>query len=88
MEQRSIRPWIAVVSAFISFFATGVVCFFALSLLLNTAYGRHTPNDASVGDTVGWALVIGSPIFIPLIVLISILVAIEVYRRIRLPKHG
>jgi hypothetical protein len=34
------------------------------------------------------ALLIGSPVFTPLIVVISIVVAIWVYRRIRLPKLG
>ncbi len=64
------------VSAFIAtlgFVAVGV------PWLLRTLYGWSHPGDASVDDTAGWALLLLSPILLPIALLLAAFGAFAAY---------
>ncbi|HEU5048200.1 MAG TPA: hypothetical protein VFT64_10205 [Rickettsiales bacterium] len=65
--------------------ATAAICIFCMlawagiSLLsLGLAYSHH--YDKSAGDGVGWIIVVCAPVWIPLILIISVVAGIKVGR--------
>ena len=46
---------------------------------LTLAYGWNHPNDGSSGDSAGWALILLSPIMLPLFLMLALAVSIAVY---------
>ena len=46
---------------------------------LTLAYGWNHPSDGSTGDSAGWALILLSPILLPLFLMIALAVSIAVY---------
>lgn len=85
MGRRPLGRWSSFALSIISFFTSSFVSAVAIPWLLRLAYGWRHPNDASAGDVAGWALVFGAPIFLPLILLISVIASIWVYRTARSP---
>jgi hypothetical protein len=47
--------------------------------LLQVAYGWNHPADYSAGDTAAWAMIIMSPVLLPIFAILSIAVAGVVY---------
>jgi hypothetical protein len=78
----------ALLAMFVALAAFGV-CVVALlaatPVLLGLVYGCLPPRG-SCGDTIGWAMVIASPIWVPVAIGVSAVIAVAIYLRLTRPK--
>jgi hypothetical protein len=83
MTKRGLSRWSNLAFSMVSFVATLLVSAIVIPWLLRFVYGWKHPQDASAGDAAGWALVLGAPILVPLILVISGAVSAWVYHTAR-----
>lgn len=79
------NPLLAFLTSIAAFGIRAVICFLAITTSLRLAYGWGHPHDQSAGDAAGWALLIGSPVFIPVILCTTVAASIWTFRRLRRP---
>ena len=73
------KPW-AMLAATAVFLAAILLSFAAVPYILGMLYG-WVPPSGSCGDSVGWAMLLSAPVSIPLVVLVSGVLAGITYAR-------
>ena len=74
------RRWLAALVAIIVFPVSLALLVEATALSLSLAFGWGHPNDGSTGDSAGWALLILSPILLPIFLCLAAVLAVIAYR--------